>query len=81
METKTNRHFPDNINPQETTRAVIVSRLRAGLTVKEIMSMKTSKGILFKMQLKKLGEFFASEGSADPLIKTKKGTKGIANAY
>jgi hypothetical protein len=34
--------------PQEVTRVVIVSRLRAGLTVKEIMSMKTSKGALFK---------------------------------
>jgi hypothetical protein len=36
-----NRHIPANINPQEVTRVVIVSRLRAGLTVKEIMSMKT----------------------------------------
>jgi hypothetical protein len=29
-ETKTNRHFPTNINQQEATRAVIVFGLRAG---------------------------------------------------
>jgi hypothetical protein len=47
-ETKTNRYFPVYINQQEAARAVIVSRLRTGLTVEEIMSMKTSKGELFK---------------------------------
>jgi hypothetical protein len=77
VETKTNRHATESINQQGATRAVIVSRLRAGLTVKEIMNMKTSKGALFK----KKGEVFASEGSADTLLKTKKGTRGTANAY
>jgi hypothetical protein len=48
VETKTNRHVPENINQQEATRAAIVSKLRAGLTVKEIMSMKTLKEALFK---------------------------------
>jgi hypothetical protein len=48
VETKTNRHIPENINEQEATRAAIVSKLRARLTVKEIMSMKASKGALFK---------------------------------
>jgi uracil phosphoribosyltransferase len=47
-ETKTNRHIPARINQQEATRTVIVSRLRAGLTVEEIMSIKTSKGALLK---------------------------------
>ncbi len=58
METKTNRHVPENINQQEATRAAIVSKLRAGLTVKEIMSIKTSKEALFKTQLKEARRFF-----------------------
>jgi hypothetical protein len=39
-ETKRNRHVPAKINQQEATRAVIVSRLRAGLTAKEILIIK-----------------------------------------
>ncbi len=31
VETKLNRHVPENINQQEATRAAIVSKLRAGL--------------------------------------------------
>jgi hypothetical protein len=42
-ETKRNRHVPANINQQEATRAAIVSRLRAGLTAKEILNMKHRK--------------------------------------
>jgi hypothetical protein len=42
-ETKRKRHVPANINQQEATRAVIVSRLRAGLTAKEILNMKHRK--------------------------------------
>jgi hypothetical protein len=44
-ETKTNRHFLVNINQQQATRAVIVSRPRAGITVKEIMSCEEIKRI------------------------------------
>jgi hypothetical protein len=45
---KKNRHIPANINQQKATRAVIVSRVRAGLTVIKMISIKTSKGTLFK---------------------------------
>ncbi len=49
LEAETKKQIPANINQQKATRAVIVSRLRAGLTVIEIISIKTSKGSLFKM--------------------------------
>jgi hypothetical protein len=51
-ETKTNRHFPVNINQQEAARAVIVSRLRAGITVKEIMSYEEIKTITIQDVMK-----------------------------
>ncbi len=77
METKTNRHDTESINQQGATRAVIVSRLAPRLQWKRLWTWRHQKGALFK----KKGEVFASEGSADTLLKTKKGTRGTANAY
>jgi hypothetical protein len=53
------------MNQQESTRAVIVSGLRAGRTVKEIMDFANIKKSMVYGLKKKYEEFIASGGSPD----------------
>jgi transposase len=53
------------MNQQESTRAVIVSGLRAGMTVKEIMDFASIKKSTVYEVKKKYNKFIASGGSPD----------------
>ncbi len=79
-ETKTNRHGLAKVNRQEAPRAVIVYGLRAGWTLKEIISHEDIKKNTFKAVLKrKIGELFATGGSADVLIARRKVYKMLSD--
>jgi hypothetical protein len=56
------------MNQQGSTRAVIVCGLRAGRTMKEIMSYgNINKSIVYDVE-RKFDKFIASEGSADTIL-------------
>jgi hypothetical protein len=56
------------MNQQGSTRAVIVCRLRAGRTMKEIMSYgNINKNIVYDVE-RKFDKFIASGGSADTIL-------------
>jgi hypothetical protein len=57
------------MNQQEASRAVIVCRLRAGHTTKEIMSYEKNinESTVYDVE-RKFEKFIASEGSADTVL-------------
>jgi hypothetical protein len=67
------------MNQQGSTRAVIVCGLRAGRTMKEIMSYgNINKSIVYNVK-RKFEKFIASGGSADFVLTGRKGTVLAAN--